>query len=550
MDDKEKQHIIDSRELYYWWEKFWESELKLLLIDKHNYLEEHDVCILEKEDELTKDEKNKLKNDLLDNKRIILDLWFYSKEVKDFCRDLNIDKYEKVQYWLFFWERIYDFLFAWIDKENVEHFLTTKFFDFIKSKNIELEDLLRMVIYLKRVILDNLKFEKSRYINYINSIFDSISILLSKNYNDTIIKLLNEHKLAIDHSNIISKTDINWNIVYVNEEFCKLSGYTSVELIWKSHNIIRHPDTPKETFRKLWDTIQSKNVWKWNIKNKKKNWDSYWVKSTIVPILDENNNILEYIAIRTDITELELAKEDLKESYEKLKELDNKKDEFLNIASHELRTPMTSVKWYISMILDWDAGEINDEVRQYLTQVYKSSKRLLNLINDMLDISKIESGKQEFVYEKIEVRKMINEVSFEFEQLFKKKNQKFFLDINFEKFEFITDLNKLKQVIINIIWNANKFTPIWWEISLKAEILEDRELEIRINDSWIWIDKASLWVIFEKFWQVKNSLTRDINWTGLWLPIAKTIIEKLGWEIIVESEVWVWTTFTIKLPTK
>ncbi|HBA44834.1 TPA: hypothetical protein DEG21_04990 [Patescibacteria group bacterium] len=94
---------------------------------------------------------------------------------------------------------------------------------------------------------------------------------------------------------------------------------------------------------------------------------------------------------------------------------------------------------------------MNEEVRQYLTQVYKSSKRLLNLINDMLDISKIESGKQEFVYEKIDVNKMFKDISFEFDGLFKKKQQKFILDIAFEKFEFITDLNKLKQVIINIL---------------------------------------------------------------------------------------------------
>jgi signal transduction histidine kinase len=144
---------------------------------------------------------------------------------------------------------------------------------------------------------------------------------------------------------------------------------------------------------------------------------------------------------------------------------------------------------------------------------------------------------------------MLDDVSFEFEQLFKKKWQKFIKEIDFEKFEFITDLNKLKQVIINILWNANKFTPDWWEIYLKAEILDTNELEIKIKDSWIWIDKASLWVIFEKFWQVKNSLTRDINWTWLGLPIAKTIVEKLGWKITVESEVWRWTTFTITLPT-
>lgn len=101
--------------------------------------------------------------------------------------------------------------------------------------------------------------------------------------------------------------------------------------------------------------------------------------------------ILEYVIIQNDITDLEIAQQKLEKSLEKQKELDIRKDEFLNIASHELRTPMTSIKGYLSMILDGDAGEINDEVKSYLNQAYKGSQRLLNLINDMLDISKIES---------------------------------------------------------------------------------------------------------------------------------------------------------------
>jgi signal transduction histidine kinase len=208
---------------------------------------------------------------------------------------------------------------------------------------------------------------------------------------------------------------------------------------------------------------------------------------------------------------------------------------------------MTSVKWYISMILDWDAWEINEEVRTYLEQVYKSSQRLLNLINDMLDISKIESWKQEIAIEKLNLADLLKETWVEIKSLFEKKNQKFINIIDFEKFEYNTDWNKLKQVLLNLLWNAHKFTPEWWTIALGTKI-KWSEIEITIQDTWIWIAKMDIPKVFEKFWQVKNYLTRDINWTWLWLPISKAIIEKLGWYLSLDSEIWVGTTFTIHLP--
>jgi len=116
--------------------------------------------------------------------------------------------------------------------------------------------------------------------------------------------LLEEYKKALDESSIVSKSDLKGVITYVNEKFCEISGYSKEELIGKNHNIIRNPDTPKEFFTNLWKIISSKNVFKGIIKNKKKNGQSYYVDSTIIPILDKNNEILEYIAIRNDLSSL------------------------------------------------------------------------------------------------------------------------------------------------------------------------------------------------------------------------------------------------------
>jgi PAS domain S-box-containing protein len=137
--------------------------------------------------------------------------------------------------------------------------------------------------------------------------FNTMSDSLNKN-----ISFLDGYKRAIDKSSIVSKTDLRGIITYANDMFCKVSGYTREELIGSSHHIVRHPDVPKETFKEMWDTIQSKKIWKGVIKNRKKNGTSYIVNATIIPILDNRGEIIEYVAVRHDITELEKSKEEIK----------------------------------------------------------------------------------------------------------------------------------------------------------------------------------------------------------------------------------------------
>ena len=129
--------------------------------------------------------------------------------------------------------------------------------------------------------------------------------------------LLKQYKHAIDTSTILSKTDKNGIITYANEEFCKISKYRLDELIGKSHDIVRHPDTPKEASEQMWKTIQAKKQWQGIVKNKAKDGTEYIVDALIIPFLDTNDNIIEYIGIRHDITELEQYKDLLK------KELDS-----------------------------------------------------------------------------------------------------------------------------------------------------------------------------------------------------------------------------------
>ncbi len=140
-------------------------------------------------------------------------------------------------------------------------------------------------------------------------------IKLQNRYNNN-LKLLNEYKAALDASSIVSKTNHKGIITYVNKAFCDISGYTKEELIGKNHNIIRHPDTPASVFKNMWNTIKAKERWQGIIKNKTKSGSSYYVDSHIIPILNEKNEIEEYIGIRHDITQLELYKENIEHELE------------------------------------------------------------------------------------------------------------------------------------------------------------------------------------------------------------------------------------------
>lgn len=118
------------------------------------------------------------------------------------------------------------------------------------------------------------------------------------------LSLLEAYKYALDANNLVSTSDLKGNITYVNDNFCRVTGYSKEEIIGKPHNILRHPDVPRELFRDMWQTIESKKSWSGILPNLKKDGSTYWINSSMTPVLDENGNIVEYIAIRHEITEL------------------------------------------------------------------------------------------------------------------------------------------------------------------------------------------------------------------------------------------------------
>lgn len=234
--------------------------------------------------------------------------------------------------------------------------------------------------------------------------------------------------------------------------------------------------------------------------------------------------------------------------YNKIKEVDEMKDEFISMASHELRTPVTVMRGYVSMILDEQGSKgLDEETKEYLGIIKVSTERLNNLIEDLLNVSRIEQGRMKMNNERIAGKAVVEETVKEFGVQAREKG----LELLFQpdeqlSDEILVDKDKFKQVLINIIGNAVKYTPS----GSVAVVLKNKDssLQIFVRDTGIGMSAKEREHLFEKFYRIKNEKTEDIIGTGLGLWITKQIIEIMGGTISVDSMENVGTQFMIQIP--
>jgi PAS domain S-box-containing protein len=222
------------------------------------------------------------------------------------------------------------------------------------------------------------------------------------------------------------------------------------------------------------------------------------------------------------------------------------KSEFLANMSHELRTPINALIGYTALMLDRIYGELTPKQVEGLTRIQASSQHLLALINDILDLAKIEAGKMPVHLEPTGLRPILVEVAAQIEPLVRRKSLEFRVDIDEHIPLLYTDPTKVKQIVLNLLSNAVKFTS-HGAVSLSAAPV-GADLVIRVSDTGIGIRPQHLEVIFEEFRQVDQSRTREYGGTGLGLSITRKLISLLGGRVAVESEYGTGTTFTVTLP--
>lgn len=236
--------------------------------------------------------------------------------------------------------------------------------------------------------------------------------------------------------------------------------------------------------------------------------------------------------------------------YKKLKEVDEMKDEFISIASHELRTPVTGIKGYVSMIIDGSFGEVNQKVMDSLKMVASASDRLGKLVEDLLNVSRIEQERLKVSLAPMNINNTIKETVAELKIQADEKKLYLQYKPHTEKLPLIDiDEDHLKQVLINLIGNSIKYT-----MKGGVEITTDtrnkgKELEIKIKDTGIGMSAKARERLFEKFYRVKNEKTANIVGTGLGLWITKQLVELMKGEIAVDSMEDVGTQVTLTFPT-
>jgi signal transduction histidine kinase len=234
--------------------------------------------------------------------------------------------------------------------------------------------------------------------------------------------------------------------------------------------------------------------------------------------------------------------------YKKLKEVDSLKDDFISMASHELKSPLTAIRGYAEFLRD--ARELSEKNKEYARRIDVSSKQLATLVEDMLDVSRIEQERMKFEFEKFEIIEFLREQFETFEMQAKNKDLELKFELEGETSQEISlDKNKLRQIYINLLSNAIKYTKKG-SVTSKIKIDKDRNVEIRISDTGIGMTKDQVDHLFDKFYRVKTKETEEISGTGLGLWITKQLVEKMNGEISIESIKDKGTDFVVIFPVK
>lgn len=258
--------------------------------------------------------------------------------------------------------------------------------------------------------------------------------------------------------------------------------------------------------------------------------------------------------------------QEIKETNLKLEKLERLKSEFISIVSHELRTPLTSIKNSLDILMTGKCGEINDAGSKFLNMAKRNVQRLAGIINDLLDLSKIEAGKMDFHFKNINIHQVIDYVKSTLSILAKDKNIELLTDETDSLPEIFADSQRLEQVLTNLVSNAIKFTPEGKKIIISSKLTNAENIEVHpyfqeeieklkgdyiivsVKDEGIGIAEKDLLHAFDKFAQIENSLSRKVGGSGLGLPIAKQLLDAHNGAIWCCSQLEKGSEFSFAIP--
>jgi signal transduction histidine kinase len=229
------------------------------------------------------------------------------------------------------------------------------------------------------------------------------------------------------------------------------------------------------------------------------------------------------------------------------REVERFKSQFVSLVSHELRTPLTSIRGYVELLLDGDAGELQDEQIEFLEPVLRNANHLTSLVNDLLEVSRIESGALKLKLEPLDLTPLIHEIVDQIRPQINAKEQHLTLNLPPESSHVVADSSRITQILFNLLSNATKYTDQKGKINVTVNA-EGPLIRIDITDTGIGLSEDHQQQLFTRFYRADNPATRKVAGTGLGLWITKSLVEMHGGTITVTSQIGKGSTFSFTLP--
>ena len=366
-------------------------------------------------------------------------------------------------------------------------------------------------------------------------------------YKKTEIELLKFFQAVQQTGSSIVITDSDGTIEFVNPSFSQTTGYSSKEAIGQTPNILNSGQHPHEFYTNMWKTISSGDTWQSELINKKKSGELFWESATISAVKNSSDKIINYIAIKDNISTRKEMESQLLQAKENADVANQSKSEFLANMSHELRTPLNSIIGFSQVLEDQILKDLTEKQQKYFNFIKDGGNHLLELVNDILDLAKIESGKIETEMKPFNFGEMLERSPSIIQTTAYKKDLKLKISIKSDLGWLNGDETKIKQVIFNLLSNAMKFTEPGNNIGLDARVDGDN-FNVTVWDEGIGIPEESLKKIFDPFEQVKGAKISKEKGTGLGLAISKKLIELHHGTITVTSKLGAGSRFIVVLP--
>jgi PAS domain S-box-containing protein len=341
--------------------------------------------------------------------------------------------------------------------------------------------------------------------------------------------------------------DPEGRVVSWNRGAQRINGYSGEEIVGQHFSkFYRHQDIERGAPQRDLDGVRAKGrcaTEGWRVR---KDGSTFWANVVFTAIRDQVDNLRGFAKLTRDLTERRRVEAELTNAKSVAEKANLAKSDFLANMSHELRTPLNSIIGFTGIILQGLAGPLNPEQTKQLEMVRGSARHLLALINDVLDISKIEASELKVSCEPFDLRASIGKVAGIVKPLAEKKGLALRVELSPEIAGALSDHRRVEQVLLNLLTNAIKFTERG-EVALTADVT-DAKVRMRISDTGIGIKPEDLATLFKPFRQIDTGLGRHHEGTGLGLAICRRLAGLMGGEILPESRWGKGSTFTFTLP--